>query len=63
MSKDIYWNNTKISPSERYERNNHKSFVLWLTGLSGSGKSTLANAIEKNCLIRTTILLCWMGII
>lgn len=25
---------------------NHKSFVLWFTGLSGSGKSTIANALE-----------------
>jgi adenylylsulfate kinase len=30
----------------RQTRNNHKSFVLWFTGLSGSGKSTLAYAIE-----------------
>jgi adenylylsulfate kinase len=27
--------------------NQHKSCVLWFTGLSGSGKSTLANAVDK----------------
>ena len=27
--------------------NNHKSAVLWFTGLSGAGKSTLAHAVEK----------------
>jgi len=30
----------------RQQRNKHKSFVLWFTGLSGSGKSTIAYAIE-----------------
>ena len=45
--KDIYWHNSKVSRHDRLLKNEHKSFVLWLTGLSGSGKSTLANAIEK----------------
>ncbi|GAA0423652.1 adenylyl-sulfate kinase [Cocleimonas flava] len=47
MTKDVYWHNNHISRQQRQERNKHKSFVLWFTGLSGSGKSTLANAVEK----------------
>ena len=47
MSKDVYWHSTQISKHQRQLRSQHKSFVLWLTGLSGSGKSTLANALEK----------------
>jgi adenylylsulfate kinase len=27
--------------------NNHKSAILWYTGLSGAGKSTLANKVEE----------------
>jgi adenylylsulfate kinase-like enzyme len=27
--------------------NDHKSLIVWLTGLSGSGKSTLANLVEE----------------
>jgi len=27
--------------------NNHKSVVIWFTGLSGSGKSTLAHSVEE----------------
>ena len=30
-----------------YKQNNHKSVVLWFTGLSGIGKSTLAHAAEE----------------
>jgi len=31
---------------DREEMNDHKSVVVWFTGLSGSGKSTLAYALE-----------------
>lgn len=37
----------KISKQDRWRLNQHKSGVLWLTGLSGSGKSTLANELDK----------------
>ncbi|HWR41095.1 MAG TPA: adenylyl-sulfate kinase [Patescibacteria group bacterium] len=36
-----------ISKQQRQERNGHRSFVVWLTGLSGSGKSTLARELEQ----------------
>ena len=35
-----------ISKADRVKLNNHKSYVIWFTGLSGSGKSTLASALE-----------------
>ena len=47
MTDDVYWHTSNITRQQRQERNKHKSFVLWFTGLSGSGKSTLANAVEK----------------
>ena len=47
MTNDVYWHNSNITRQMRQTKNNHKSFVLWFTGLSGSGKSTLANAVEK----------------
>ena len=36
----------KIDRSLRNQSNEHKSVVLWFTGLSGSGKSTIANLVE-----------------
>jgi adenylylsulfate kinase len=40
-------NMENITKEERNKQNNHKSFVLWFTGLSGAGKSTLAINLEK----------------
>jgi len=37
----------QISRKDRSEINNHKSLLIWFTGLSGSGKSTIANFLEK----------------
>jgi adenylylsulfate kinase len=36
----------KISKTDREQLHNHKSYLIWFTGLSGSGKSTLANLVE-----------------
>lgn len=36
-----------ITKELRNSLNNHKSFLIWFTGLSGSGKSTIANALEE----------------
>ncbi len=47
MTDEVYWHSSNITRQQRQEKNKHKSFVLWFTGLSGSGKSTLANAVEK----------------
>ena len=35
-----------VDRSKRSELNEHRSFLVWFTGLSGSGKSTLANLLE-----------------
>jgi adenylylsulfate kinase len=46
-SKNILFQASKISRTDRYSLNGHKSCVVWFTGLSGSGKSTLAYELEK----------------
>lgn len=44
---NVVWHNTKITKEDRQKLNNHKSCVLWFTGLSGAGKSTLATEVER----------------
>jgi len=46
-STNITWHNAKVTKDDRQKLNNHKSPVLWFTGLSGSGKSTLSVEVEK----------------
>lgn len=36
-----------VSRVDRNRQNQHRSVVVWFTGLSGSGKSTIANRLEK----------------
>ncbi|WP_099362831.1 adenylyl-sulfate kinase [Fredinandcohnia onubensis] len=43
----IIWHQSTITKNERQQKNQHKSCVIWFTGLSGSGKSSLANALDK----------------
>ncbi|WP_330163356.1 adenylyl-sulfate kinase [Paenibacillus woosongensis] len=45
--KNIGWNQALITREDRYLLNQHKSCVLWFTGLSGAGKSTLSVAVEE----------------
>ncbi len=40
------WHHATITRKHREKLNNHKSVILWFTGLSGAGKSTLAHAVE-----------------
>ena len=46
-NKNIVWHHATVTRQRRNMQNNHKSIVLWFTGLSGSGKSTLAHAVEE----------------
>jgi adenylylsulfate kinase len=43
----IIWHGSSIKRSDRNRLNNHKSGLIWFTGLSASGKSTIANLVEK----------------
>tara|TARA_Y100001954_G_scaffold227566_1_gene270803 strand:+ start:243 stop:845 length:603 start_codon:yes stop_codon:yes gene_type:complete len=44
---NLHFHKHRVSRELKEIRNNHKSRVIWFTGLSGSGKSTVANATEK----------------
>ncbi|GLO66314.1 adenylyl-sulfate kinase [Oceanobacillus kimchii] len=46
-STNIVWHQSSVKKADRENLNNHKSAVLWFTGLSGSGKSTLSSALES----------------
>lgn len=46
-TENLYFHKHRVPRDLKEKRNNHKSRVLWFTGLSGSGKSTVANATEK----------------
>ena len=43
----IIYHNATVTRERREKLNNHKSIVIWFTGLSGSGKSTLAHSVEE----------------
>jgi adenylylsulfate kinase len=47
QSSNTFWHHATVTRDRRKELNNHKSVILWFTGLSGSGKSTLAHAVEE----------------
>jgi adenylylsulfate kinase len=58
-SSNVIYHQATVTRKRRNKLNDHRSVVLWFTGLSGSGKSTLAHASEeklfqKNC--RTFVL-------
>jgi adenylylsulfate kinase len=46
-STNTVWHHATVTRERRAKLNQHKSVVLWFTGLSGSGKSTLAHAVEE----------------
>jgi adenylylsulfate kinase len=46
-SSNIIYHQASVTRQRRNKLNNHRSVVLWFTGLSGSGKSTLAHALEE----------------
>jgi adenylylsulfate kinase len=46
-STNVVWHHATVTRNRRAELNNHKSAILWFTGLSGAGKSTVAHAVEE----------------
>ena len=46
-SPDVTWQGLNIDRAEREAQNEHKSAVLWFTGLSGAGKTTIASMLEE----------------
>lgn len=46
-SSNTVWHQATVTRNRREKLNQHKSVIIWFTGLSGSGKSTLAHAIEE----------------
>ncbi len=46
-SSNIIYHKASVTRQRRNKLNNHRSVVLWFTGLSGSGKSTLAHSLEE----------------
>ena len=47
-SSDVVWHHATVTRERRQDQNNHKSVILWFTGLSGAGKSTLAHCVEES---------------
>lgn len=46
-SSNTVWHHATVTRQRREQQNDHKSVILWFTGLSGAGKSTLAHAVEE----------------
>lgn len=47
MSQNTVWHAHKVCRVHREKLNDHRSCLLWFTGLSGSGKSTIAGLVEE----------------
>ncbi len=49
MSKknNVIWHDGHVKKADRNRLNNHKSGLIWFTGLSASGKSTIAHYVEE----------------
>jgi energy-coupling factor transporter ATP-binding protein EcfA2 len=46
-SKNIFWDEGRITRELREGSNGHRGATIWFTGLSGSGKTTMARALEE----------------
>jgi adenylylsulfate kinase len=46
-SATTVWHNATVTRQRRQMLNQHRSVILWFTGLSGAGKSSLAHALEE----------------
>lgn len=45
--RNIVWHHSTLNKQDRQDLHQHKSVMIWLTGLSGSGKSTIANMVQN----------------
>lgn len=45
--RNIVWQHSTLNKQDRQNLHQHKSVMIWLTGLSGSGKSTIANMVQN----------------
>lgn len=55
----VVWHNVYVKREDRNRLNNHKSGLIWFTGLSASGKSTIAHTVEERLFesgVRTYVL-------
>ena len=46
--ENVVWHDHRVTKAERKKLNNHKSCVVWFTGLPSAGKSTIASEVEHN---------------
>lgn len=46
-NKNVFWQDTRVTPENRANSLNQKPLCIWFTGISGSGKTTLANLLEE----------------
>ncbi|MCJ7841192.1 adenylyl-sulfate kinase [Lederbergia sp. NSJ-179] len=44
---NIIWHESEVSKENRRRLKQHKSAIIWFTGLSGAGKSTISSALEN----------------
>lgn len=47
MENYVVWNDGHVNRHDRNSLNNHKSGLIWFTGLPSAGKSTIAHGVEK----------------
>jgi adenylylsulfate kinase len=47
VSTNVVWHHATVTRHRRQTQNQHRSAILWFTGLSGAGKSTIAHAAEE----------------
>lgn len=58
-AENVVWHQSSVTCEDRNRLNQHKSGIVWFTGLSASGKSTIANAVESELFelgVRTYVL-------